>query len=191
MATAEFKTDAQEIISQKLRSGIEFVQDAQSSPISYFDSIELDALRGWHDASLRTRFMDVLSTLTTASPRRTRRLRIQAATLIYADRVSELRYHARMKGLRLELLGEGPVVQTKIIVSIGGRRLSARPINVVANDLDLRTREVARCWGTRFDAYYLALADNNLHLALVGAIESPTANWGSWFVLERMFNSNN
>jgi hypothetical protein len=148
----------------------------------------------WHNEHQRAdQLLEALEkALVTGKIRRAERIRAAWLNRVHADRLAWARATARERGLRLDPIGRGPVVDRPTVHYRDRLPWYLTPVNRYSDDrLPTRTTAVLDGWngtGKVFDG--LCIADEPISSgrfpvhSLVGAI-TPDGRAGDWFVLDR------
>lgn len=151
---------------------------------------------GWHDERFRTRAEELITlwaaALQAGKPRRARRLRAAWVHTAHLDRLAYARETARERGLRLDPIGRGPLVDTPTVHYRDRLPWALKPLgHYEVDELPHRAASVVETWngsGWVFDRLYLAdepvCSGHFPAHSLIGAI-SEDGRSAEWFVLDR------
>ena len=137
-------------------------------------------------------FIDLEAAVAAGRDRRARRLRAAWVRQVHADRIAWARQTARDRGLRMDAIGRGPVIDRPTVHYRDKLPWYLTPIDrYLDRRLPDRATSVVETWngtGKVFDG--LCVADEPVQSghfpahSLIGAI-SPDGRSGDWFVLDR------
>jgi hypothetical protein len=170
-------------------SNIRLLPIAQTVHVCADDEVwHLDIRHGRADALLA----DLEAAVRAGRDRRARRLRAAWIRQVHADRIAWARQTAVQRGLRLDPIGRGPVIDRPVVHYRDRLPWYLTPVTrYLDRRLPDRATAVLETWngtGKVFDS--LCVADEPVssgHFpthSLIGAI-SPDGRSGDWFVLER------
>ena len=151
---------------------------------------------GWHAETLHVRADDLFAAFEAALEanrlRRAGRLLTQWLHQVHLDRVAYLREIARERGLRLDPIGRGPIVDRPHVHYRDRLPWYLTPVGRYTDDLlPDRANGVVETWngaGTTFDGLFIAdepVSSGHFPVHdLIGAV-SVDGRIGDWFVLDR------
>ena len=151
---------------------------------------------GWHTDRFRSRAERLLdaweAALAAGKTRRAARLRSAWMHAVHQDRLAYAREMARLKGLRLDPMGRGPVVDHPVVHYRDRLPWSLKPLGPYdLEELPDRAASVVETWngsGWVFDRLYVAdepvCSGHFPTHSLIGAI-SPDGRAADWFALDR------
>ena len=186
--------DSKDLFSQVQRN-VFVGTNVRMIPSSYTLHVSPEDER-WHDDLLHVRadavFEGYEGALASNRPRRAAKLMGQWLHLVHQDRLVYLRQIARERGLRLEPIGRGPIVDRPRVHYRDRLPWYLTPVGRYADQrLPERANDVVETWngaGTTFDGLFIAdepVSSGHFPVHdLIGAV-SVDGRAGDWFVLDR------